>query len=211
MGINFGISNVTSAPAIEKVKTETGAITLNLNKGALLDLTKREPGLKNIILGAGWDVAATVPAFDLDISAFLLNANGKITTGEDIVFFNHKSVSGVELAGDNRTGSGDGDDEEIHITLDNVSAQYSSIEFVVNIFDAMTRHQTFGMVNNSFVRLVNADTNKEICRINLKGDYSSSTAVVFACLKRNGSEWEFESICEGKVIKDLNEVAALYL
>lgn len=213
MGINFGtIGNTESNQEIQEVRTSSGEITLDLNKGAMLDLTKREPGLKHIILAAGWDVSATVPAFDLDITAFLLNSNKKINSAADIVYFNNKSVSGLTLSGDNRTGDGKGDDETITINLEEIPSQYDSIEFVVNIFEAMERRQTFGMVNNSYVRLLDKDNNdRELCRFRLKDEYSSSTAVIFARLKRDGSEWNFETIGEGKIVKDLNDIAALYM
>ena len=158
------------------------------------------------------DANNTVPAFDLDISAFLLNDNMKITSANDIVFFNHKSASGVTLSGDNRSGDGEGDDETIIIDLESVPSTVHAIDFIVNIFEAQTRRQTFGMVSNSYIRLLNHDKNdNEMCRFRLKDDYGSSTAVVFARLKRDGSEWTFATIGEGKVVKDLNDIAALYM
>lgn len=212
MGINFG--NLGSAPStgIQEVQTSTGGITLDLSKGALLDLTKREPGLKNVIAGVGWDANNSVPAFDLDISAFLLNANHKVIDASHIIFFNNKSAFGVTLSGDNLTGSGEGDDEQIMINLDQVSADITAIDFVVNIFDAQNRRQTFGMVSNSYIRLLNHDKgDAELCRFRLKEEYGSSTGVIFARLKRDGADWQFEAIGEGKVVKDLNDIAALYM
>lgn len=212
MGINFGNIESTNSEPIQQVSTPTGGITLDLRKGALLDLTKRSPGLKNITLAAGWDVSNVIPAFDLDICALCLNSNGKITSGEDIVFFNHKSVPGITLSGDNRTGEGDGDDETIMINLAEVESKYDSIVFCVNIYDAVGRKQTFGMVSNSYVRLLDRDNNdKELCHFMLKDDYSSSTGVIFAKLKRDGSEWTFEALGEGKIVKDLNDIAALFM
>lgn len=221
MGINFGDVaastaapvSTPAAPVIQEVAAPSGGgFTLDLSKGAVLDLTKRNPGLCMCKLAAGWDAATASAGIDLDISAFLLDANGKVTSGADIVFFNNKTVPGVSLQGDNRTGDGEGDDEIIDIDLASVDQKYQRIVFVVSIFEAMQRRQTFGMVQNSYVRLLDAANNDhELCRYRLKDEYSSSTAVVFAQLKRNGSEWEFEAIGEGKVVADLNAIAAMYM
>lgn len=212
MGINFGdMSNQPNTANITEVNTPTGGVTLDLAKGALLDITKREPGLKNVIVGAGWDANTSVPAYDLDVSAFMLNSNMKITSANDIIFFNHKSAPGITLLGDNLTGSGEGDDEQIEIHLDEIPTSVAAIDFVVNIFEASQRRQTFGMVQNSYIRLLNHDKNdSEICRFRLKEDYGTATAVIFARLIRNGSEWEFKTIADGKVVRDLNDIAALY-
>lgn len=233
MGINFGggapatsapigaVTPVNPVPAsdpvtpvadntIQQVSTPQG-ITLDLGKGAVLDLTKRNPGLRHCRLGAGWDPAATGVEFDLDISAFLLNAAGKITTASDIVYFNNKSAGGVTLNGDNRNGLGEGDDETMDIDLGAVPAQYDAIVFCVNIFEAQQRQQTFGMVQNSYVRLLDKDAgDKELCRFRLKDEYATSTGVVFAKLKRSGADWNFEAIGDGKVVQDLNSLVALF-
>lgn len=216
MGINFSSLGATTpaAPAaapITEIPSSNGTgVTLDLSKGSILDLTKRNPGLKHIKAGCGWDTAVMGSDFDLDVSAFLLGANGKITSASDIVYFNNKSVSGVTLNGDNRTGAGNGDDETIGINLEAVPSTVQKIVICVTIFDAMTRHQTFGMVNNSYVRLLDEDQNdKELCVFRLKDDGSTSTAVVFAELSRNGSDWDFKAIGEGKQ-GDLNTLAALY-
>ena len=198
------------APAPTPVTMPSGAVTLDLTKGSILDITKRNPGLKHIKVGCGWDVAGMGAAFDLDVSAFLLGANGKISSGSDVVFFNNMSAPGVKLNGDNRTGVGEGDDETIEIDLSAVSATVSKIVICVTICDAVSRQQTFGMVSNSYVRLLDADQgDKDLCMFRLKEDGSTSTAVVFAELSRNGADWDFKAIGEGKQ-GDLNTLAALF-
>lgn len=188
----------------------TSAVTLDLNKGSILDLTKRNPGLKKIKVGAGWDIASMGSDFDLDISAFLLGSNGKISSGADVVFFNNMSVPGVKLNGDNRTGAGDGDDETIDIDLSSISPNVNKIVICVTIADAIAKQQTFGMVNNSYVRLMDADQgDKELCIFRLKEDGSMSTAMIFAELYRDGTDWSFKAVGEGKT-GDLNTLAALY-
>ena len=201
MGINlgnFGGGN-NSQPQI-----------LNLQKNEILDLTKRNPGLKKVTLGAGWDISNGGLDFDIDIAAFLLDANNKFNTVSNVIFFNNKQGQGIALSGDNRTGAGEGDDETITIQLDQISSDIQKIVFVVTIHEAQNRRQTFGMVNNSYVRLLDrANNDRELCRFNLKADGSTATSVIFAELYREFGEWQFKAVGEGK-IADLNGVLALY-
>lgn len=211
LGGNFGNIPSSSMPN-NNIQNGGGtqALSLNLNKNDILDLTKRNPGLKRVTLGAGWDVSVTGQSFDIDIAAFLLDSNNKFNTVENVIFFNNKNAQGVILEGDNRTGAGDGDDERINIDLDRVNPGISKIVFVVSIFDAESKRQTFGMVNNSYVRLLDAAQNdKELCRFNLKEDGSTATSILFAELYRDGAEWQFKAVGEGK-IADLNGLLALY-
>ncbi|EGT3616764.1 TerD family protein [Clostridium perfringens] len=199
LGVDFGGGN-----------SSTPNVTLNLQKNDILDLTKRNPGLKKVILGAGWDVASNGADFDLDIAAFLLDANNRFNTVENVIFFNNKQGQGIYLAGDNRTGAGEGDDERINIDLEALNPSIAKIVFVVTIHNAQAKRQTFGMVNNSYVRLLDACENeKEICRFNLKENGSTATSVIFAELIREGGEWQFKAVGEGK-IADLNGILALY-
>ena len=205
MGINLGskFGNVGNAP-------QQSPGVLNLQKNDILDLTKRNPGLKKIVLGAGWDIANGGVDFDLDIAAFLLDANSRFNSVDNIVFFNNKMTRGVELSGDNRTGVGHGDDERINIDLEALDYNIEKIAFVVTIHNAQERRQTFGMVNNSYVRLLDlANGEKELCRFNLKENGSTATSVIFAQLQKNQGEWQFKALGEGK-IADLNGIAALY-
>lgn len=183
---------------------------LNLQKNDILDLTKRNPGLKKVTLGAGWDISNGGVDFDIDIAAFMLDANNKFNTVSNIIFFNNKQGQGISLSGDNRTGAGEGDDETINIDLDAISPVIQKIVFVVTIHEAQARRQTFGMVNNSYVRLLDtANNNRELCRFNLKDDGSTATSVLFAELYRDMGEWQFKAVGEGK-IADLNGVLALF-
>ena len=185
---------------------------LNLQKNQILDLTKKNPGLEKVILGAGWDIAKNGYDFDLDIAAFLLNSNGKVQNiPQDVIFFNNMEAPGIALEGDNRTGAGDGDDERITIDLSQIRSDIAKIVFVVTIHEAQAKRQTFGMVENSYVRLVDLENNKrEICRFNLKENGSTATSVIFAELNRKGSEWQFKAIGEGK-IADLNGILGIYM
>lgn len=206
MGINLGSMIGSMRPNT----SDNGVNALNLKKNDVLNLTKKNPGLKKAILGAGWDVASIGQDFDLDIAAFLLDSNNKFNTVSNVIFFNNKAGRGITLGGDNRTGAGEGDDETINIELDNIDPSIMKIVFVVTIHEAMARRQTFGMINNSYVRLVDLEqSEKELCRFNLKENGSTATSVIFAELNRSGSEWQFKAVGEGK-IADLNGVLALY-
>lgn len=206
MGIIFDdFRGVASTPS------NSEANILNLQKNDILDLTKKNTGVKKVDFCGGWDVAESGADFDLDLGAYLLNANGKITGAQDVVFFNHMEVPGVRLNGDNRTGIGEGDDEVISLDLSKISPNVSRIVFAITIFDAVNRRQSFGMVNNSYVRLLDVEHGeKELCRYELKEDFSTETAVIVAELIRDGSEWQFHAIGEGKRT-DFNGIAGLYM
>lgn len=185
---------------------------LNLKKNDMLDLTKVAPSLKNVILGAGWDAAVRGATLDLDIAAFLLNENDRVADiSTDVIYFNNMSSTGIRLEGDNLTGDGDGDDERIDIDLSLIPSNISRIVFFVTIYNAEAKKQTFGMVNNSYVRLLDADNNeKEVLRYELKGKYSTDTALTFAELIREGRGWTFHAIGEGSV-GDLNTLLSRYI
>ena len=207
MGINLG-----SMMGNMNATSNNGVNALNLKKNDVLNLTKRNPGLKKVILGAGWDVATIGQDFDLDIAAFLLNANGKVQNiPADVIFFNNMSGQGIYLEGDNRTGAGEGDDERIRIDLEAIPSYVEKIVFVVTIHEAQAKRQTCGMVENSYVRILDEKNNeKEICRFNLKENGSTVTSVIFAELFKEFNEWQFKAIGEGK-IADLNGILGLYM
>lgn len=174
---------------------------VSLQKGQKVSLTKGNPGLKRVVVGLGWDVNSfdTGADFDLDAAAFLLTDTGKVAKSEDFVFFgnlNHYSGS-VQHMGDNLTGIGDGDDEQIKIDLSKIPDSVSKIVFTVTIYEAENRRQNFGQVNNSFIRIYNDDTGEELLRYDLGEDFSIETAVVFGELYKNGNEWKFNAIGSG--------------
>lgn len=174
---------------------------VNLQKGQKVSLTKGNPGLKKVVVGLGWDVNQfdTGGDFDLDAAAFLLTDGGKVSGSEDFVFYgNLKHPSGcAEHMGDNLTGAGEGDDEQIRIDLSLVPANISKIAFTVTIYVAEARRQNFGQVNNAFIRIYNEETGEEMLRYDLGEDFSIETAAVFGELYKNGSEWKFNAIGSG--------------
>lgn len=176
-------------------------MAVNLRKGQKVDLTKGKPGLSKLIVGLGWDVNKYDGSeeFDLDASAFLLGANGRVTSDADFIYYgNQKHHSGcVESTGDNRSGAGDGDDEQLNVNLSLVPASIEKIAFVVTIYDADTRRQNFGMVNNSYIRVLDQSTNQELIRFDLGEDFSIETAIVVGELYRHNGEWKFNAVGSG--------------
>ena len=176
-------------------------MAIQLSKGQRIDLTKNDPSLQNILIGLGWDVKTFDGGqdFDLDASVFLLDESGKCRNDLDFIFYNNlKSQDGsVTHLGDNRTGEGDGDDEQVTIQLANVPQSVHRIAITVTIHDAEQRNQNFGQVTNAFVRLVNQDNDNEVLRFDLGEDFSIETAVVFCELYRHGADWKFNAIGSG--------------
>ena len=174
---------------------------VNLFKCQKVDLTKGNPGLSKIIIGLGWDVNKYDggSAFDLDAAAFMLTANGKVQNDSDFVFYNNlKHSSGsVQHMGDNLTGAGDGDDEQIKIDLSKVPANIEKIAFTVTIHEAEQRRQNFGQVSNAFIHVFDEVKNTDLIRYDLGEDFSIETAVVVAELYRSSGEWKFNAIGSG--------------
>lgn len=174
---------------------------VSLTKGQKVSITKDNPGLSKVVVGLGWDVNAfdTGGSFDLDTAAFMLEDSGKISTQEDFIFFGNlrHSTGSVQHLGDNLTGEGDGDDEQIKIDLSLVPANITKIAFTVTIYDAESRRQNFGQVNNAYIRIYNEATGEEILRYDLGEDFSIETAAVFGEMYKNGGEWKFNAIGSG--------------
>ena len=173
---------------------------VSLSKGGNVSLTKAAPGLTAVVVGLGWDVRSTTGVdFDLDASALGLAENHKILSDEYFVFFNNlKSPDGaIEHTGDNLTGEGEGDDEQIKVDLANTPAQVTSIVFPVSIYDGDARGQSFGQVRNAFIRVVNAADQSELARYDLSEDASTETAMVFGELYRREGEWKFRAVGQG--------------
>lgn len=175
-------------------------MALTLQKGGNLSLSKADPSLTTILVGLGWDPRTTDGTeFDLDASAFLLGANGKVRGEADFIFYNQlRSQDGsIEHTGDNRTGAGEGDDEVIKVDLSRVPGDVDKIAFTVTIHDAEARKQNFGQVGNSFIRVVNQVSGAEVVRYDLAEGASTETAMIFAELYRNNGEWKFRAVGQG--------------
>lgn len=174
---------------------------INLSKGQKVDLTKGNASLKHIMVGLGWDVNAfdSGSDFDLDASAFMCGANGKCPTEKEFVFYgNLEHPSGaVKHQGDNLTGEGDGDDEQIFVDLKAIPESVDKIAFTVTIYEAQERRQNFGQVSNAYIRIVDEDTNQELIRYDLGEDFSIETAIVVGELYRHNGEWKFNAIGSG--------------
>jgi stress response protein SCP2 len=196
-------------------------MSVNLQKGQKVDLTKGNAGLRRLMVGLGWDEApqqrkglfggGAKQAIDCDASALLLT-NGKLSGIDDIVYFGNLSHSSgtIKHQGDNLTGAGEGDDEQILVDLANIPSQHDKIVFVVNIYQAQQRGQHFGMIQNAFIRLVDADKNQELCRYSLSEDYNNLTAMIFGEVYRYNGEWKFSAIGTGTTDPGLVELARRY-
>lgn len=188
-------------------------MSVNLQKGQKISLSKEQPGLSRVVVGLGWDQARGYQSQDIDCDAIaILLGEGRTSTNLDVVFYNHLSheSGAVTHMGDNLTGGSAGDDEQIVIDLTRVPAQYDRIVIAVTIYQANQRGQHFGMIENAFIRLVNAATNKEICIYNLSENYSGSTAMIFGEISRSGGEWRFDAIGQGTNDNSVIDVARRY-
>lgn len=191
-------------------------MSVNLQKGQKVDLTKGNSSLTKILVGLGWDEAQKPKGgllggifggskqqdVDCDASALLCTAGGKVLDIKDVVYFgnlHHKSGC-VDHMGDNLTGAGAGDDEQITVELRDIPSSYEKIVFVVNIYQAIERHQHFGMIKNAFIRIVDAATKTELCKYNLSENYDDMTTMIFGEVYRHGAEWKFNAI--GQATKD---------
>lgn len=174
---------------------------ITLKKGEKINLTKGNPGLKNIKLGLGWDINSFDSGYDydLDVSIFMVGESSRVERDEDFVFYNNlKHISGaVEHLGDNRTGEGDGDDEEILVDLKLMPNHIQKIAVAVTIYEAKERRQNFGQVSNSYIRVLNSENEEEILRYDLGEEFSIETAIVACELYKYNGEWKFSAVGSG--------------
>ena len=194
-------------------------MSVNLQKGQKVDLTKGNSGLKTLVVGLGWDEAprgfslfSKREDIDCDASAFLC-VNGRLASVEDVVYFGklqHRSGC-VRHMSDNLTGAGAGDDEQILVDLANLPAMYDKVVFVVNIYQAMQRMQHFGMIRNAFIRIVDADTNQELCKYNLSENYEGMTAMIFGELYRHNGAWKFNAIGQATRDNSVGDLAKRFI
>ncbi|MDM5229515.1 TerD family protein [Cytobacillus sp. NJ13] len=201
-------------------------MAINLQKGQRVDLTKGNPGLSKIMVGLGWDPVQKSGGggllgslfgggganIDCDASVIMLGENGKLKSNKDVIYFgNLKSSDGsVQHSGDNLTGAGDGDDEQVMIDLSRVPAHVHKMVFVVNIYDSVKRKQHFGMIQNAFIRVVNSGNNQELIKYNLTDDYSGKTSLIVGEIYRHGSDWKFAAVGTGTASPGLSDVVRSY-
>lgn len=195
-------------------------MAVSLKKGQKISLSKEKPGLSKVIVGLGWDEVKRSRGFfapkpkPIDCDAFaLLLKNGRLTNNKDVVYYGNLTheTQAVKHMGDNLTGAGEGDDEQIVIDLDRIPAEYDRIILAVNIYKAYERNQHFGMIENAFIRLVDGKDNREMCIYNLTEDYSGMTAMLFGEIYRHNGEWKFNAIGQGTKDKHIGEFANRYV
>lgn len=196
-------------------------MSVNLQKGQKIDLTKGNSSLTRVVVGLGWDEAqrssglfgSRPQSIDCDASAIMCNFDGKLIANEDVIYYNnlrHKSGAVCHM-GDNLTGQGDGDDEQIIVDLNSVPEQYGRITFVVTIYQARERGQDFGMIKNAFIRIVDASNNKELMKYNLSENYSGRTAMIFGEIYRHNGEWKFSAVGEPTNDNGINEITRRFV
>lgn len=195
-------------------------MSVSLQKGQKVSLSKENAGLSKVLIGLGWDEVKVKKGFfapkpqpiDCDASALLLT-NGKLANKGDIIYFGNLAHSSgtVQHMGDNLTGAGDGDDEQIIVDLANLPEKYDRIVLVVNIYQAVQRQQHFGLIQNAFIRIVDARTNAEMCKYNLTENYSGMTAMIFGEVYRHNGEWKFNAIGQGTNDPGLGELVNRYV
>lgn len=189
-------------------------MAVNLSKGQRVDITKGNAGLTTVVVGLGWDqVQSGGPAVDCDASVVMLGENNKLQAKEHIIYFgNLASPDGsVRHMGDNLTGAGDGDDEQVVVELNRIPATVHRLAFIVNIYDCVTRGQHFGMIQNAFIRIVNNANRQELLRFNLTENYSGRTALIVGEVYRHQGEWKFSAVGEGTNDPGLKDVIQRYV
>jgi stress response protein SCP2 len=196
-------------------------MAVSLQKGQKISLSKESAGLSSVTVGLGWDEAPRKKAglfapkptpIDCDASVIILT-NGKLASQKDVVYFKnlrHES-NAIWHLGDNLTGAGDGDDEQIHVELSGVPKNVDKLVFVVNIYQAVPREQHFGMIQNAFCRIIDNRNNQEICRFNLSNEYNGMTSLLFCEVYRHGEEWKFNALGQGTGDPSLGEVVRRYV
>lgn len=193
-------------------------MSISLSKGQKISLSKEVNGLRKVTVGLGWDVAeqkkglfggSYIPNIDCDASAISLNANGK---KRDVAFYGCRSIESRAIIhhGDNLTGAGDGDDEQITVDLASMPNDVDKVVFVVNIFSCVSRKQHFGMIKNAFIRLVDESTGKEICKYNLSDDYKNKTSMIFGEVYKHNGEWKFNAIGQGTNHTSIDQLVSDY-
>jgi len=201
-------------------------MSVNLQKGQKVDLTKGNSGLSKIIVGLGWDAVAQSGAkgvfgslfgksavdVDCDASVLMLDEHDKLQGVSNLIYFgNLKSKDGsVVHTGDNTSGEGDGDDEVIQVDLAKIPNNYKKLLFVVNIYDCIKRHQDFGMIKNAFIRVVNSSNKQELIKYSLSDNYAQKTTLVVGEIYRQGEEWKFGAIGEGTTDESLKTIISRY-
>ncbi|MDR2535710.1 MAG: TerD family protein [Treponema sp.] len=190
-------------------------MSVSLEKGQRVNLSKEDgSALRRVMAGLGWDKITNQGShnIDCDASALLCGRNGKITCREDVVYFgNLKHPSNaVQHTGDNLTGIGEGDDEQVILTLSDIPTQYEKIVFVVTIYQAKERRQHFGMIRNAFIRIVDIEARKEMLRYNLSENYDGMTAMFFGEIYRKDGLWKFNALGQGTQDAGLSALIGRY-
>lgn len=186
-------------------------MSISLVKGQKVSLTKEAPNTTEFVVGLGWDVSGKIisdETFDCDASMFILKNDNL----DETIYFGKKtdSYGAIRHCGDNLTGEGDGDDEQIVVNLDRLPADINKLVIAVNIYAAYRRKQHFGMIDNAFVRLVDSKSGVEVLRYDLTNGFDGDTALIFGEFYRQNGEWKFNAIGKGTMDRDVEEIGKRY-
>ena len=187
-------------------------VSINLQKGQRIDLTKGNSNLNKIIVGLGWDEAGrSGRAIDCDASVLMLT-DDRLRSGDDLVYYGNKTSDcrSVLHSGDNLTGAGDGDDEQIEVRLSQIPSQFNKLVFVVNIYDCISRKQDFGLISNAYIRIVDETTGSELVRFNLSDNYKGYTSLIAGEIYRHANEWKFAAIGDGTNDSSISQICKRY-
>ena len=189
-------------------------MSISLVKGQRIDLTKNNSGLKNLLVGLGWDTNKYDGGydFDLDAAAFCCGDDDKVHEDLDFIFYNNlkHETGAIEHLGDNLTGEGEGDDEQILVDLSKINPKVNKLVFVINIYACESRKQDFGMIKNAYIRIADNSSQKELIRYNLTDDYSGKTALIVGEVYKHNGEWKFAALGEGTNHIRISDIAADY-
>lgn len=185
-------------------------MSVKLTKGQRISLKKDAPNLKRVMVGLGWDPVKSLfgPKMDIDASVICIDESG---WKNEVVYYGHKvdCAESIFHGGDNLTGDGDGDDETIDILLDKVPAKIVRLAIIINIYNAYSRRQDFGKVRNCFVHVDDSDTNKELVRYDIDGNFNGQTGIFVADIYRHKGEWNFQAIGNGVKVADIDEMVRM--
>lgn len=186
---------------------------ISLQKGQRISLSKEGGGLSKLMAGLGWDAVKDNSAqIDCDTSVLMLNPENKLEGIKNVVYFGNltSKCGSVVHKGDNLTGKGEGDDEQIVVNLSLVPPNIGKLVFAANIYNCAKRNQHFGMIKSAFIRIVNLADNKEMARFSLSEDYAGQTSLIVAEIYRHNNEWKFAAIGQGSKAASLEEIVKSY-
>ena len=182
---------------------------VTLTKGQKVDLRKEAPGLKRVLVGLGWDPVRGIFSSNMDIDASVICIDEKGHKDKVVYYGKKKAYSAIKHYGDNLTGEGDGDDEQIEINLDLIPSNIQRLSIIINIYSAYSRGQHFGKVKNCYVHATDLDSGRELVQYKIDGNYDKHTGIFVADIYRENNVWNFQAIGDGCRVRDIDEMVRI--